>query len=265
MILPTNGGSAIASVTKIAHSRVDLSSYVTTKPGYEFAGWYTDKALTNKVTTIRLSRNMTVYAKWVEVPVVDKPCDGGEDCLTYGFADVDKTQWYHASVDFAVATGLMNGIGSSKFDPHGATTRAMFVTMLYRLEGKPVVTEDNPFSDVEEGTWYTEAIIWAAANGVVDGYGEGLFGPEDEVTREQMAKIMYNYAKYKGYDISARASLAAFNDADEVSSWATEEMQWAVAVGLIEGMGDGTVAPQDNAERCQVAAIFMRFYKEFLM
>ena len=261
----TNGGSAIRSITKVAYTNINLMNYVTVKDGYEFAGWYTDAALTKQVTSVRLSRNMTVYAKWIKSSGEGFVCHGGANCPSKIFTDVDQTQWYHESIDFVVATGLMNGIGNNKFDPYGVTSRAMFVTILYRLEGKPTVTEENPFSDVEEDTWYTDAVIWAAANGIVKGYGEGLFGPEDEVTREQMAKIMYNYAEYKDYDVSARASLESFADADEISSWAVEEMQWAVAVGLINGMGDDTVAPQADAERCQIAAVFMRFIKKFVM
>ena len=260
----TNGGSAIASVTKIAGSVVDLSGYVTTKSGYEFAGWYADKALTEKVTSVKLTKNMTVYAKWTEIPVDDEPCDGGANCPTNYFTDVDQSQWYHEGIDFVVENDMMKGVGNNKFDPHGVTSRAMIVTILYRLEGEPTVSGENPFSDVKNDTWYTDAVIWAEANGIVSGYGNGKFGPDDDITREQMAKIMYNYAEYKGYDVSARASLASFSDAGKISSWATEEMQWAVAVGLINGMGDGTAAPQGDAERCQVAAIFMRFCDKYV-
>jgi len=259
----TNGGTAIASVTKPVGSVVDLSGYVTTKTGYEFSGWYADKALTEKVTSVKLTKNMTVYAKWTEIPVDDEPCDGGANCPTNYFTDVDQSQWYHEGIDFVVENDMMKGVGDNKFDPHGVTSRAMIVTILYRLEGEPTVTGTNPFSDVKNDTWYTDAVIWAEANGIVNGYGDGKFGPDDDITREQMAKIMYNYAEYKGYDVSARASLDSFSDDGKISSWATEEMQWAVAVGLIKGMGDETVAPQGDAERCQVATIFMRFCEKF--
>ena len=260
----TNGGSEVESVRGVSGTTIDLTKYTSEKNGYEFAGWYTGKALTEKVTSIKLTKNMTVYAKWTETPVVDEPCDGGDDCPTYSFTDVDQTQWYHEGIDFVVANDMMKGIGNSQFDPHGVTSRAMIVTILYRLEGEPTVTGANPFSDVKNDTWYTDAVIWAEANGIVSGYGNGKFGPDDDITREQMAKIMYNYAEYKGYDVSARASLASFSDAGKINSWATEEMQWAVAVGLINGMGDGTVAPQGDAERCQVAAIFMRFCDKYV-
>jgi len=260
----TNGGSNIAPVNKLAGSGVEFNNYVPTKAGYEFAGWYSDKTLTEKVTSIRLNKSMTVYAKWTEIPVIDESCNGGKDCPSYSLTDVDQKQWYHEGIDFVVANGMMNGVGNNKFDPHGITSRAMIVTILHRLEGEPTVTDANPFSDVKNDIWYTDAVIWAEANGIVNGYGNGKFGPEDDITREQMAKIMYNYAEYKGYAVSARASLASFSDADKISSWATEEVQWTVAVGLINGMGDGTVAPQGDAERCQVAAIFMRFCDKYV-
>ena len=199
-----------------------------------------------------------------DAPAVDKKCDGGVNCPSFGFADVDQSKWYHEGIDFVVANGMMNGTGPNKFDPNGVTSRAMIVTILYRLEGQPAVSGANPFSDVNNGTWYTNAVVWAAENAIVGGYGNGKFGPNDAITREQLAKIMYNYAEYKGYDVSARASLASFSDAGKVSSWATKEMQWAVSVGLINGMGDGRVAPQGDAERCQVAAIFMRFCEKYV-
>jgi len=260
----TNGGSEVKSVRGVYGTTIDLTKYTAEKNGYEFAGWYADKALTEKVTSVKLTKNMTVYAKWTEIPVDDEPCDGGANCPTNYFTDVDQSQWYHEGIDFVVENDMMKGVGNNKFDPHGVTSRAMIVTILYRLEGEPAVSGENPFSDVANGTWYTDAVIWAEANGIVNGYGDGKFGPNDDITREQMAKIMYNYAEYKGYDVSARASLASFSDAGKISSWATEEMQWAVAIGLINGMGDGTVAPQGDAERCQVAAIFMRFCDKYV-
>jgi len=260
----TNGGSVIAPITKISHTTVDLGAYVPVKSGYEFAGWYADKALSEKVTSVKLTKDMTVYAKWTQASAADKPCDGGVTCPSFFFTDVDQSLWYHAGIDFVVANKMMNGVGDNKFDPHGTASRAMIVTILYRLEGQPKVTAENPFDDVEEDTWYTDAVIWAEAKGIVNGYGDDKFGPNDEITREQMAKIMFNYADYKKYDISARASLASFTDADKISSWASEEMKWAVASGLINGMGDGTIAPQGDAERCQVAAIFMRFCEKFV-
>jgi len=259
----TNGGSSLSPITMNANTIIKLNDFVTIKPGYAFQGWYLDKSLTNKVTYITLSQNMTVYAKWTEI-LDEGPCDGGKDCPSYAFTDVDQTQWYHEGIDFVVENGMMQGIGNNKFDPHGATSRAMIVTILYRLEGQPKVNSENPFDDVQNGTWYTDAVIWAAANGIVNGYGDGKFGPDDDITREQMARIMYNYAEFKGYDVSARASLGSFTDVDKISSWASEEMKWAVSVGLINGMGDGIVAPQGEAERCQVAAIFMRFCDKYV-
>ncbi len=263
----TNGGSKIQSVRKVAYTNIDLRDFVPTKAGYEFAGWYTDQALTERVTSVKLTKNITVYAKWTKIEgdkPADNTCDGGEYCPSRIYTDVDQSLWYHEGIDFVVVTGMMNGVGNNLFRPHGVTSRAMIVTVLYRLEGEPAVRGQIPFSDVEADTWYTDAVIWAAENGIVEGYGNGKFGPHDDITREQLAKIMYYYADYKNYDVSARADLDRFSDADEISSWAEEEMQWAVAVGLVNGVGGGRIAPRGDAERCQVAAIFQRFCERYV-
>ena len=255
----TNGGSAIDVVIRVSGTVVDLSGFVSVKAGCKLVGWYADKALTKKVTSVTLNDNMTVYAKWES-----SVCDGGANCPAHKFADVDSSMWYHEAIDFVVTNGMMNGVADDRFAPHGVITRAMFVTIIYRLEGEPAVKGENTFSDVENGTWYTNAVIWASENGIVNGYGNGKFGPSNEITREQMAKIMYNYAEFKGYDVSGRDNLKAFNDVDTVSSWAVEEMKWAVNAGLINGKGDGRLDPKSNAERCQAAAIFMRFCNIFV-
>ena len=160
-------------------------------------------------------------------------------------------------IDYAIRNGMMNGVGGGKFDPHGVTSRAMIVTILWRLEGEPAAA-DASFTDVADGQWYSEAIDWASANGIVNGYSAAKFGPMDSITREQMAAILYRYADMKGYDMQAGAALN-FADAGSVSSYATAAMQWAVAEGLINGVGDNTLNPQGTATRAQVATILMRF------
>ncbi len=142
-------------------------------------------------------------------------------------------------------------------------TRGMLVTVLHRLEGKPATSTENPFSDVEDGKYYTEAVLWAAGEGIVEGYN-GEFSPNVIITREQMAVILYRYAAYKGYDISASADLAAYNDASEISGYALEELQWAVGAGLISGRTPTTLAPTDNASRAEVAETLMRFMESFV-
>ena len=173
------------------------------------------------------------------------------------FADVAKTDWYYEAVQYAAANGLMNGTGAGKFSPEATTSRGMIVTILWRLEKEPNAAAAG-YTDVASNAYYADAIDWAKAEGIVDGYGNGMFGADDAITREQLAAILYRYAQYKGYDTDARADLSAFADAAKVSGWAKEAMQWAVAEGLINGM-DGALAPQGDAIRAQGAAILQRF------
>lgn len=176
------------------------------------------------------------------------------------FTDVGERDWFHEAVDYVYRTGLMSGTGGTTFSPGTATTRGMVVTILHRYEGKPAA-EPSGFPDVPSGKYYTEAVAWAAANGVVSGYDNGLFMPDQEITREQMAAILYRYARYKGVDVSGRADLSAFPDAGRISGYAVDAMAWANHAGLISGMGDHTLQPRGSATRAQVAAILMRFCK----
>ena len=195
----------------------------------------------------------------------DKPCDGGAFCPGKSFTDMPKpNNWAHAGIDFCVENGLFAGTSATTFSPDGNMTRAMLVTVLYRLEGQPAVTASNPFSDVTNGQWFTNAIIWAADKGVVSGVGNGKFNPNGNITREQIATIMYRYAEYKSYDVSATGDLKAFPDETDVSTWAYKALAWANAEGLVSGVGaNGTsyLQPLGNATRAQVAAILMRYVK----
>ncbi len=175
------------------------------------------------------------------------------------FTDVSATDWFNEAVKYAVTNRLMNGTSDTTFSPNQNMTRAMLVTVLYRLAGEPDVTADNAFDDVEDGQWYTDAVLWASENEIVSGYGGGLFGTNDSVTREQMAAILYNYAAYKGYDVTAAADLVAFADAGDISDWASRAMRWASAEGLINGVTETSLAPSGSATRAQVATILMRF------
>lgn len=195
----------------------------------------------------------------------DKPCDGGASCPGKSFTDMPKpNNWAHAGIDFCVENGLFAGTSATTFSPDGNMTRAMLVTVLYRLEGQPAVTASNPFSDVANGQWFTNAIIWAADKGIVSGVGGGKFNPNGNITREQIATIMYRYAEYKSYDVSATADLKPFPDETDVSAWAYKALAWANAEGLVSGVGaNGTnyLQPLGNATRAQVAAILMRYVK----
>ena len=179
--------------------------------------------------------------------------------VCHTFTDVDIRDWYHEAVDYVSMYGLMDGVGGNKFDPDGTMTRAMLVTVLYRLEGSPAVTAKNSFTDVMDGQWYTDAVIWANRNKIVEGYGNGQFGTNDSVTREQIATILYRYAQSKGYDTGKAAGLSAYTDAASISAWALTGMSWANAAGLIPGRTAVTLAPQGTASRAEVATILMRF------
>ena len=175
------------------------------------------------------------------------------------FTDVADDAWYKEAVDYVYANGLMSGTSATTFAPSTQLSRAMMVQILYNLEEQPVVTESAAFTDVAAGAWYADAVNWAAGEGIVSGYGNGRFGPDDLITREQMANMLYYYAQYKGYDVSASGELSSFTDGASTSSWAAEAVRWAVGSGLLSGKGGGVLDPQGTATRAEAASIFMRF------
>ena len=175
------------------------------------------------------------------------------------FPDVDENDWFYDEVVYVYENGLMNGVENNQFAPNTATNRAMLATILYRLAGEPDVSGDLPFTDVETGTWYTDAVLWAAQNGIVNGVDEGIFAPMNTLTREQLVTMLHRYAEAEGYDVSAAADLSGYPDAGKVLSYAQKAMSWAVAEGIVAGMDDGTLNPAGNATRAQIATILMRF------
>ncbi len=178
----------------------------------------------------------------------------------FNFVDVPTGEWYYSYVEYAFQNGLMNGVSDTEFDPLGDTSRAMIVTVLWRMEGKPVVNYLMQFEDVDSGFWYTEAIRWAAAEGIVTGYSDTAFGPNDSITREQFAAILWRYAKYKGYDVSVGedTNILSYEDAFAVSEYAIPAMQWACGAGLMQGDGIN-LTPKATATRAQAAALLQRF------
>ena len=175
------------------------------------------------------------------------------------FTDVRSSDWFYEDVEYVYNEGLMNGTGKTKFSPNADLTRAMVVTILYRIENEPVAGKADMFGDVSSGQWYTKAVAWAAENGIVNGYSNGNFGPNDPITREQLATILYRYTKFKSGSVEAsRNYLNSFSDAGQVSTYAVEAMNWAVAGGLINGSGD-KLMPTARASRAQVAAIIHRY------
>lgn len=177
---------------------------------------------------------------------------------TIPFTDVAPGSWYYDAVRFVYGKGMMNGTSPTAFSPNATTSRGMIVTILYRLEGEPTAGTAS-FTDVPAGQWYSKAVAWAAQNGIVDGYGSGAFGPNDNITREQMAAILYRYASYKGYSVTASSNTSSYSDASQISSYAQTAMSWANATGLITGTSSTTLAPKGNATRAQAAMILMRF------
>ena len=186
----------------------------------------------------------------------------GEEALTRPFADVADTDWFAQAVDFVYAKGLMVGTSDTTFGPYQTLSRAMVTAMLHRLAGTPEAKTATGFGDVAADSWYGAAVAWAAENAVVSGLGDNRFAPLRDVTREQLAVMLFRYARAMGYDVSKTAELSAFADAGEVSDWAKEAMQWAVANGLLAG-ADGKLMPQGNATRAEAAAVMQRFCQSF--
>ena len=174
------------------------------------------------------------------------------------FTDIKSGDWHYESVKYVYDNKLMNGTGSG-FEPDNSMTRAMLVTVLWRMDGEASAKESAVFTDITDGEWYTDAVIWAAENGIVNGVSDTEFAPNDNVTREQMALIFYRYAQHKNYDTSDTAELSQFTDNAEVSEWAVDALRWANADGLINGTSETTISPQETATRAQVATILMRF------
>lgn len=250
----TNGGSYLDSITRNQGATVSLKEYKPTKSDYVFAGWYSDKKLTKKITTVSLDQDTTVYAAWQK----NTPA---EPVQTEPFVDVDVNDWFYDDVVYAYNNGLMGGMSANIFNPNVPTTRGMIVTILYRMENEPAINGIMPFNDVKAGSYYEKAILWAVGNNIVSGYGNGMFGPDDVITREQMASILWRYAQYKGYDVSIGedTNILSYDDALSISAYAMPALQWACGDGIIGGTTANTLSPQGQATRAQTAAILHRF------
>ena len=188
-------------------------------------------------------------------------CQKDETCPISPFTDTDPKDWYQDGVHWVLEKGIMNGTGEYTFEPMVSTSRAMIVTMLWRMEGLPQIDISKTFTDVPEGMWYTEAVRWASANGIVNGYNEDEFAPDDPVTREQIVTILYRYAQFKGLDVTEGTTedLHGYDDVGMISDWAGTAFAWAVNHGVIQGMGENLLSPGTDAVRAQVATILMRF------
>ena len=251
----TGGGSDIPSVREAYNAYIDLTKYVPTWRGHTFIGWYSERSLMNKVSGVYLTKDMTVYALW---RVDENPGTGANP-----FTDVSEKDWFYGDVMFVYENGLMLGTSKTLFSPHGTATRGMMATILWRMEGSPAPKGKNSFTDVEAGKWYADAITWTAENGIFAGYGKDKFGPDDPITREQLAAIFYRYADYKGYDLTVKGNLDKFKDADKITDYAKTAMQWAVGNGLVKGKSGNLLDPQGTATRAEIAAMLHRFIEKY--
>ncbi len=251
----TGGGSDIPSVREAYNTYIDLTKYVPTWRGHTFIGWYTERSLMNKVSGVYLTKDMTVYALW---RVDENPGTGANP-----FTDVSEKDWFYGDVMFVYENGLMLGTSKTLFSPHGTATRGMMATILWRMEGSPAPKGKNSFTDVEAGKWYADAITWTAENGIFAGYGKDKFGPDDPITREQLAAIFYRYADYKGYDLTVKGNLDKFKDADKITDYAKTAMQWAVGSSLVKGKSGNLLDPQGTATRAEIAAMLHRFIEKY--
>lgn len=178
------------------------------------------------------------------------------------FVDI-QSHWAKDTITAAVNKGLFEGTSETTFEPDTLMTRAMIVTVLHRIAGSPKMSGTSAFSDVPNGKWYTEAVIWAEENGIVNGYGNGIFAPDENVTREQLAVIVSNYAKFMKYDLSGTTDLSKFVDAAAISTWANTPLGWAVANSLISGKPGQVLDPSGNATRAECVVILVRFIDKF--
>ena len=250
----TNGGSAITDMREASNTRISLTKYVPTRHGHTFIGWYSDQSLTNQISEVSLTKNMTVYAGW--------RADENPDIVVNPFTDVSEKDWFYNDAMFVYKNGLMLGTSKTLFSPHGTVTRGMMATILWRMEGSLAPKDENSFTDVEAEMWYADAITWTTENGIFAGYSKDKFGPDDPITREQLTAILYRYADYKGYKLTITGNLDKFEDADKIMDYAKMVMQWAVGNGLIKGKSENLLDPQGTATRAEISAMLHRFIEK---
>ena len=241
------------------HPRATVSALTNTRNIWSFTVTAED-GVTTAVYTVTVN---TAALPEPITPGVDNKKPASKPEVKLPFTDVSTSDWFYDDVAFVYENGLFSGTDSRSFSPNASMTRAMLVTVLYRLEGEPTVTGRSSFTDVRSGAYYEKAVIWAAANGIVTGTDSTSFSPDAKVTREQLAAILYRYAQYRKLDTDASAKLNSFTDADSVSAYASEALGWAVSESLING-ASGKLMPKGDATRAQVAAILHRFVKNVL-
>lgn len=251
---------------------------VNVDAGWQLRGWrstvdgmvYSEEEI-SRMTAETSMAFIGVYDEDGAIPVPGDPnppvisgsdeCDGGANCPSRQFTDVNFSGDYHKGIDFMVANGYMNGTSATTFSPNMSMDRAMLVTILYRLAGEPAVSGENVFTDVFEGDYYYKAVLWAASKGITTGTSETTFSPKTQLTCEQIATFLYRYAKFAGMSASARGDLSKYTDANTVSEYARTAMEWAVGSGIVNGVTDTTLMPRANATRVQIAVMVWRLMR----
>ena len=246
-----NGGENVASQTVESGAEIELPQAV--REGYDFLGWELNDETYAAGEKYTVTSSVTFTAQWKET---DEDGDNGDEEWENPYADVSANQWFYAAVQYVSENNLMNGVAENAFGPDIHTTRGMLVTILHRMEGEPQAGEHS-FADVAEDEYYADAVAWAAENDIVNGYSDTVFAPEKAMSREEMAVVLYRYAQYKGWDVSAQGDLSRYTDSESVSAWSAEAMTWAVGAKVMNGM-DGRLAPQGDALRSQTATVLMR-------
>lgn len=251
----TNGGTAVEDKLVLKNSKLEEPT-APTKDGYIFGGWYTGKELTTDYDfDAKVTKNFTLYAKWVEAT-------HSHICSSEKFSDLDTTKWYHEDIDYVLVNEIMLGISDTVFSPEGSLTRGMLATILYRSEGEPAINKSIPFADVDMGAYYANAVVWAQQNGIVKGISETEYAPDMNVTREQLATIMFRYAQLKGMDAVTTEENLGFNDVSDISEWAVTAMNWGVGRNYIFSRTEGDIAPGVPATRAEIAAFIHRYIEE---
>ena len=248
----TEGGIIDPGTVRVRQNS-DQTFKIKADTGYQITDVLVDGKSVGSVSSYTFQK---VTAKHT-ITAVFKKIGGEEGHLP--FADVKNGDWYHSAVEYAYENGLMSGTGDKLFTPNGTLSRSMIVQILYSLEGRPEVKVGSAFNDVKSGAWYADAVNWATSVGIVSGYGDGKFGADDSITREQLAMILYQYAKLKGHTATDLNTLDGFSDTDQVSDWALEAIRWAVENGLMSGKNGGKLDPNGTATRAETATILMQF------
>ena len=248
-----NGGTVTGGGTYAQGENVALTA--TPDRDYIFDGWYENGEILSGIGAVyefSVIKHRTLEARFI-------------GNWTNPYSDIPADAWFYQGARYTHMNDLMKGTSETTFEPYATLSRGMLATVLYRMEGEPKVSYRNVFSDVPDGQWYSLSIIWANENGIVNGYGNGLFGTNDDITREQLAAMIHRYANYKKYNLSSSSNLAAYTDTGDISPWALDGIRWCVAEKLITGMTDTTLMPGGTTNRAQCATILMRFMENIVL